>query len=1383
MSHIGISKIEWYSLYTIIIKKEKTGGIRMRTKKLTAVLTALALTAGSISFPVNLYAEPEHIWQENMEQEAETKLNSEWNSNGEENVKGESDNQETTKTDAEPESIVQILKDNKYSFGCVLARDEKRIALRNPDGKLVIFDGQKTEEKIISDKEGNELEVQPVFTDFGELTSYFIVLDKNNQMQLSDIDGNLFRNGDKFYQRILILDNKYVIYSEDGENFLVSTFDSDKDIGEFRRSEYGGNQNSKYGFTNEIEKIEAGHATYYAVAETADTYGTYTIFDENFHLLIKHIDEWSVYESEYFDDIFLACRQSMEQSLQEFLFNSQYECVETDISFTAIGFNNHCYSFFENDKNYICKKTYGNDNNYNYEILDRQYKRVFNGIVDLKYYDDNNIIDGSGTGASARKVITVISEDGTINYYVYKDGEFHPIGQGMKLVDVKAKYSLYEAEGKQELYYWNEKVWSGSDKYQEIQLQNPVTVTFVALVHKEPRSLYDIYIPENRKIELSDVDDGFRIQNHRFLGKSNGKILFYDLEKEEIIYSIDEASMADFVSGHYNSGGINIKIGEVHDIKYDGKHREAYPLPGLYSEIDSCYAYPGIYISENLQDYQIYQELGSDVFTTYKPCINSSGYICILKYYRNYVTDVITKQAVYNLEMGSEVLTYTDKYVMYYYNDNSSGNTEMKVFFLNLETGDKIALNDLLNEKYSSLAYGSKTITYDLNNVSIVQTMIRANISNFMDIIDGKNIYLNISGTSNGQDTVPITLVLDGTNLERFDIYPGYIIYNANECFFTYDENKMYQVDKESKKVTGELELIVDNIECEDFYVDFSLAVYPCQGKNVAIVLDSFAEIKISELEKVGFTYYDDRLLYGYNKESKRLEIYDLSMGKLIKEVPVEDYIEKDYNFQCSFKSYFTEDSDIGRISYINIKLYDKDMQYYPLTEVYYDKDGNELDINEIEGLYSGGTQGYSHYYIKSKDKCVVTDSNGNICITLGNVPENQGVINGDDSFHYIASLEDGTKCLLNSKYQISVENQDFIENYLASENRTSYIKFEIGEKIYCLLKNDINGETYSLYDETYNLITNEITRLFWHFGDDNSIYYTDKGIYYIGTEGPVFYESAQSFCKLNDNYIVVTYKDNTDIIDRKTLQTIYQIQGCYKFQLYTESTSHSGPFLEYKNQYYAELIENYYLAYTEEENETVYYLVYFGADKQILNKDGLLVIADKKAQLPEDTILSVQEITDSFIDEDILNKFKEDYILNLIYDISLYQGENEVQIKDSVTVMIHVPDTEKQGYRVLRIEEDGSLTDMKAVQKDNYLTFIAEHFSKYAVVQNKFTLGDVNGDGRINIKDSALVRRHVAKWKVDINLDAADVNKDGKINIKDSVLIRRYVAKWIEEF
>lgn len=56
---------------------------------------------------------------------------------------------------------------------------------------------------------------------------------------------------------------------------------------------------------------------------------------------------------------------------------------------------------------------------------------------------------------------------------------------------------------------------------------------------------------------------------------------------------------------------------------------------------------------------------------------------------------------------------------------------------------------------------------------------------------------------------------------------------------------------------------------------------------------------------------------------------------------------------------------------------------------------------------------------------------------------------------------------------------------------------------------------------------------------------------------------------------------------------------------------------------------------------------------------------------------------------------------------------------------------------------------------------------------------GDINSDGSIDIRDSALYRRYIAGWEIEINQAVADVNSDHTIDIKDSALIKRYLAGW----
>ncbi|MBR0302568.1 MAG: alkaline phosphatase, partial [Clostridia bacterium] len=59
------------------------------------------------------------------------------------------------------------------------------------------------------------------------------------------------------------------------------------------------------------------------------------------------------------------------------------------------------------------------------------------------------------------------------------------------------------------------------------------------------------------------------------------------------------------------------------------------------------------------------------------------------------------------------------------------------------------------------------------------------------------------------------------------------------------------------------------------------------------------------------------------------------------------------------------------------------------------------------------------------------------------------------------------------------------------------------------------------------------------------------------------------------------------------------------------------------------------------------------------------------------------------------------------------------------------------------------------------------------------FTHGDVNGDGRVSIKDSLLLRRYIAGLDDDISGNAADVNSDGNVTTADVLMLRRHLAGW----
>ena len=58
---------------------------------------------------------------------------------------------------------------------------------------------------------------------------------------------------------------------------------------------------------------------------------------------------------------------------------------------------------------------------------------------------------------------------------------------------------------------------------------------------------------------------------------------------------------------------------------------------------------------------------------------------------------------------------------------------------------------------------------------------------------------------------------------------------------------------------------------------------------------------------------------------------------------------------------------------------------------------------------------------------------------------------------------------------------------------------------------------------------------------------------------------------------------------------------------------------------------------------------------------------------------------------------------------------------------------------------------------------------------QGIYTIGDVNGDGTLNIVDALFIARHAVGLSVNnFNEDAADVNCDGHVNIVDALFVAR---------
>ena len=73
------------------------------------------------------------------------------------------------------------------------------------------------------------------------------------------------------------------------------------------------------------------------------------------------------------------------------------------------------------------------------------------------------------------------------------------------------------------------------------------------------------------------------------------------------------------------------------------------------------------------------------------------------------------------------------------------------------------------------------------------------------------------------------------------------------------------------------------------------------------------------------------------------------------------------------------------------------------------------------------------------------------------------------------------------------------------------------------------------------------------------------------------------------------------------------------------------------------------------------------------------------------------------------------------------------------------------------------------------------------AVTSNKYGAddvlwGDIDGNGKVNLRDVAYLNRYLAKWDAYTTLPnpaAADVDGNGKVNLRDVAYLNRYLAKW----
>ncbi len=80
-------------------------------------------------------------------------------------------------------------------------------------------------------------------------------------------------------------------------------------------------------------------------------------------------------------------------------------------------------------------------------------------------------------------------------------------------------------------------------------------------------------------------------------------------------------------------------------------------------------------------------------------------------------------------------------------------------------------------------------------------------------------------------------------------------------------------------------------------------------------------------------------------------------------------------------------------------------------------------------------------------------------------------------------------------------------------------------------------------------------------------------------------------------------------------------------------------------------------------------------------------------------------------------------------------------------------------------------------------MIFTTDHFSEYILSTEQLVpdviLGDADGNGEINDRDSIQLDRYLAEWGNTIDSNAADLDGDGEVTDMDSIILARTLAGW----
>ena len=170
--------------------------------------------------------------------------------------------------------------------------------------------------------------------------------------------------------------------------------------------------------------------------------------------------------------------------------------------------------------------------------------------------------------------------------------------------------------------------------------------------------------------------------------------------------------------------------------------------------------------------------------------------------------------------------------------------------------------------------------------------------------------------------------------------------------------------------------------------------------------------------------------------------------------------------------------------------------------------------------------------------------------------------------------------------------------------------------------------------------------------------------------------------------------------------------------------------------------------------------------------KTGIEVIAQNNVKLDVDEVKPIDALNAA-----VAEKGEK---IEKAYDINLLKDDEAVQPSGTVTVKIPC---DNPGGKIYRVESNNSLTNMNAKYENGFLVFEADDLGVYVATSPDIVIGDVDGDGTVNINDATMVQKYVAELVTltPEQLIAADTNGDGEININDATQIQKFIAELID--